>query len=230
MSSPEDMSATIAQTWFRSPEHEPDMEADHAHLWRRMIGKLGDRDLSHAAVMDFGCNQGGFLRLLYKLKPFRLGVGIDKAEASLDSARQKITTEPIRFFPPSSMEAWKQPYDHIFSQEVLYLLPDLDAHARQIFNALKPGGTYYAAVGCHTGNPLWEMWKKIIAETSYAEVFDYSPDDCANAFFRAGFKVSAQKFMIDDFISLKPYDPYYPNIVDALNYNTEHKILFRCVR
>lgn len=108
------------------------MEADHTHLWRRMIEKLGDVDLSQVSVMDFGCNQGGFLRLLYKLKPFKLGIGIDKAEASLDIARQKITTEPIQFYPPSADGAWKQPYDYVFSQEVLYLLPDLNAHARQM--------------------------------------------------------------------------------------------------
>ncbi len=224
------MSVSNPQTWFRAPELEPDMETDHTHLWRRMIEKLDNTSLNQATVMDFGCNQGGFLRLLYTLNPYKLGIGIEKAEASLDIARGKVTTEPILFYPPTASEAWQQPYDYAFSQEVLYLLPDLEAHARQVFEALKAGGTYYAAIGCHTANPLWAAWKKIIAESSYAEVFDYSPDDYANAFFKAGFKVSAQKFMIDDFISLKKNDPYYPRITDALNYNTDYKILFRCVK
>jgi SAM-dependent methyltransferase len=224
------MDKSTAQTWFRSPENEPEMEADHTHLWRRMIEKLGDASLSQASVMDFGCNQGGFLRLLYSLKPFKLGVGIDKAEASLDIARRKITAQPIQFYPPMANEAWEQSYDYAFSQEVLYLLPDLGAHALKIFGALKAGGTYYAAVGCHTSNPLWDNWKRIIGASSYAEVFDYSPDDCAKAFFYAGFKVQAQKFLIDDFISLKANDPYFPRVFDALDYNTEHKVLFRCVK
>jgi len=206
------------------------MEADHAHLWRRMIELLGEADLSRSSVMDFGCNQGGFLHMLYGLKPFRLGVGIDKAEASLDAAQRRTRAEPIRFYPPSSSEAWKIQYDYVFSQEVLYLLPDLYEHARKIHAALKDGGIYFAAIGCHTENPLWNNWKKIIGANCRAVIFDYSPDDCAKAFFSAGFKVSAKKFMIDGFISLKPDDPYFPRTLDALNYNTEYKILFRCVK
>jgi SAM-dependent methyltransferase len=225
------MTAPIsAQTWFRSPENEPEMESDHIHLWQRMIEKLGDADLSQASVMDFGCNQGGFLRLLYQQRPFALGVGIDKATASLKIARQKVTTEPIRFYPPDANEPWGQSYDYVFSQEVLYLLPDLREHARQIYGVLKKGCAYFAAVGCHTGNPLWSDWKRTIIESSHAETFDYAPDDYASAFFKAGFEVRVQKFMIDDFIRLKPDDPYFPRVADALSYNTEHKLLFKCIK
>ncbi len=223
-------SQSSATTWFRSALDEPNMESDHAHLWERMIDKLGPVDLSAATIMDFGCNQGGFLRRLYARKPFARGVGIDKALASLEVARGKIANEPIQFYASSEEGPWQQSYDYIFSQEVLYLLPDLEAHARQIYSALKKDGSYFAAVGCHTDNPLWESWKKIIAETSHAEIFDYAPDDCAAAFFEAGFEVRVQKFMIDDFILLKPKDLYFPRVSDALAYNTEHKLLFRCLK
>jgi hypothetical protein len=32
--------------------------------------------------------------------------------------------------------------------------------------ALKPGGTYVAAMGCHKDRAVWPRWRKVLAETS----------------------------------------------------------------
>ena len=47
------------------------MGAAHAPIWRRMIDVSVPHDLSASTVLDYGCNQGGFLRLLYDRHPFR---------------------------------------------------------------------------------------------------------------------------------------------------------------
>ncbi|MEJ0063742.1 MAG: class I SAM-dependent methyltransferase [Alphaproteobacteria bacterium] len=215
-------------TWYRDSAEENGMEDEHDYLWQRMIEKLGDLDLTQAAVLDFGCNQGGFLRRLYQSHPYRLAVGVDIALESLARAAENKSAAPIRYHHASAPDPWQERYDCAFSHEVVYLLPDLAAHARQIHQVLKPGGVYYYAIGCHTENPLWPAWTKLIAETSNLPVQDYALDDYARAFWSAGFEVSAQKYLIDDFIKLKPDNTYFPRVIDSLNYHVDHKILFRC--
>ena len=50
--------------------------AGHAPIWRHLIGLVPENELSGVKVLDFGCNQGGFLRLLYQLRPFQQGLAL----------------------------------------------------------------------------------------------------------------------------------------------------------
>ncbi|MFT2603543.1 SAM-dependent methyltransferase, partial [Escherichia coli] len=67
---------TIA-TWYVDPDAENAMADGHAPIWRHLIGLVPEQDLSTRTVLDFGCNQGGFLRHLHALRPFRKALGID---------------------------------------------------------------------------------------------------------------------------------------------------------
>ena len=71
-------SGTIS-TWNRNPADEEAMGAAHAPIWRRMIDVALPDDLHDSTVLDYGCNQGGFLRMLYDRHPFRSGIGLDIA-------------------------------------------------------------------------------------------------------------------------------------------------------
>jgi len=53
-----------------------------------------------------------------------------------------------------------------FSHEVLYLLPDLAQHAGDMRSALRIGGAYVAAMGCHTDSAVWPRWRRLISETA----------------------------------------------------------------
>ena len=64
--------STIA-TWNRNPADEEAMGAAHAPIWRRMIDVSVPHDLRDSTVLDYGCNQGGFLRMLYDRHPFKSG-------------------------------------------------------------------------------------------------------------------------------------------------------------
>ena len=125
-----------------------------------------------------------------------------------------MTEEPERF-------------DFAFSHEVLYLLPDLRQHAETIAAALKPGGVYYAAIGCYIGNPLWEHWHALITRTTDIPVFDYSLDDYAAAFWQAGFDVAMRPFALDDFVMMKPANAYFPSVADSLDYHSRVKTIMR---
>ena len=71
-------------------------------------------------------------------------------------------------------------------------LADLAAHAQDIKAALRPGGSYVAAMGCHVDSAVWPRWRQLIAETSSIAVYDHSLEDVSKAFSAAGFTVAAR--------------------------------------
>ncbi|WP_338665784.1 methyltransferase domain-containing protein [Pararoseomonas sp. SCSIO 73927] len=217
-------------TWHADPAREPAMEESHRPLWRHFIETVPETDLSTRDVLDFGCNRGGFLRLLHALKPFRAGVGIDIAEDSIRAARAMAGPAPLEFAVATDLSPWRGRFDLAFSYEVIYLLPDLGAHAAAIHAALRPGGTYYAVTGCHNEGPLWPALREQIGRTTNAPVQDRSPDDYAAAFLAAGFDVSVRRFGFDGFTPASKDRRYFPRLTDALDYYTRDKLLFRMVR
>src|SRR5947207_11147537 len=126
--------STIA-TWNRNPAEEEAMGAAHAPIWRRMIDVSVPRDLSQSTVLDYGCNQGGFLRMLYDRHPFRSAVGIDIARESVGRAELLKGHRPIDYKVSDTAAALGRTFDYAFSHEVIYLLPDVAAHANDMRSA-----------------------------------------------------------------------------------------------
>lgn len=227
------MSATPAklQTWTTTQEEEDRMFAGHFHHWKSMIGHVQERDLRDKTILDFGCNQGGFIQMLYNHLPFKKGAGVDIAEDSLAKAASRNAHLPAAFYHTDDLNNQEASFNVAFSHEVIYLLPDLNAHAQLMRKVLKEGGVYYAATGCHTDNPAWPQWHQAISDYSNIPVPSYSLDDYANAFARNGFRVEALQFKSNGFITAEPDDTvYYPKLIDKLNYYAQYKILFRFSR
>lgn len=220
---------TVA-TWHAKPGGDDGMGDAHMPVWRRMIevSKLGD--LSTSDVLDFGCNQGGFLRMLYAAHPFHSGTGIDIARDSVARAEALKGDRPLSYHVGSEVAKLGRRFDLAFSHEVLYLLPDLAAHARDMAAALKPGASYIAAMGCHRDMPLWPRWRALIAAMSTVKVQDHSLEDVAGAFAAAGFGVAARSLQLEDFLPVSPANQHYPRIVDLIRYYTIDKVLFRFTR
>jgi hypothetical protein len=77
-------STTLYEVWWREGVHgEQCMEDSHQAFWHKVIEMIVETDLRTATILDFGCNQGGFLRLLYTHRLFR-----EYREAPYDPARQ----------------------------------------------------------------------------------------------------------------------------------------------
>jgi SAM-dependent methyltransferase len=195
-----------------------------------MIELLAERSLQGRRVLDFGCNQGGLLRMLHQTHGYESALGVDIAEESIAKARDWSRLIPARFETRELLDGLESMFDLALSHEVLYQLPDLDDHAAEIFAALKPGGVYYAASGCHRENPEWAAWKPAIQAMSNLPVQDHSLDDYARAFDRAGFKVSARPFRIDEFVPIKVTCSLMPGVAAKLAYCTGVKTLFRLVK
>jgi SAM-dependent methyltransferase len=221
--------STIA-TWNRNPADEEAMGAAHAPIWRRMAEVSVPHDLSASSVLDYGCNQGGFLRLLYDTHPFKSAIGIDIARESVGRAEMLKGHRPIDYKVASSAASLGRTFDFAFSHEVLYLLPDLAAHANDMKAALRPGGAYVAAMGCHTESAMWPHWRKLISETSSIPIYDHSLEEVAKTFSAAGFTVGIRPLALDAFMPVTVGSQYFPKITDQLRYYNSDKVLFRFVR
>lgn len=221
--------STIA-TWNRNPADEEAMGAAHAPIWRRMIDVSVPHNLSDSTVLDYGCNQGGFLRLLYDRRPYKEAVGIDIARESVARAELLKGQRPVVYKVADSAASLGRVFDFAFSHEVIYLLPDIAVHANDMKRALRPGGTYVAAMGCHTDSRLWQRWRTLIAESSSIPIYDHALEDVARAFAGAGFGVSVQPLALDAFMPVTLGSAYFPKITDQMRYYSEDKVLFRFVR
>jgi len=222
--------SSLLTTWATTQAEEDLMNDDHRPFWQRMIQLAVQGSLKDQVVLDFGCNQGGFLATLYGQSPFKSAVGVDLAQASLALARQRNDAIPAEFHVPEKLAELNDTFDLAFSHEVLYLLPSLEEHARTIHAALKSGGVYYAAIGCHTDQPLWPHWRKYIAQYSNITVQNYSLDDYANAFLDQGFEVGIRPLGIDGFVPLSKSNDYFPTVDDSLRYYFQDKQLLQCIK
>ena len=218
------------ETWATTKADEDGMNEGHALLWRRMIALMTETSLEGRRVLDFGCNQGGLLRMLHQSHGYAQALGVDIAAESIEKARTYSPLIPARFEVRETLDGLENQFDVALSHEVLYLIPDLQGHARQIYASLKPGGVYYAACGCHRDNPDWQDWKPEIQAKSNLTVQDYSLDDYASAFDQAGFQVAARPFQVDAFVPIKIGCSLMPKVAAKLNYYTSVKTLFRLVK
>lgn len=218
----------LIDTWSTDPDQEDSMTDDHAWIWQEMINIIPQRDLSSARILDIGCNQGGFLRMLYDARPFACGVGVDLARDRVALANAAKGDRPLDYLATERLEAAGGGFDLAFSHEVIYLINDLEDHARQVAAALKPGGHYDAVTCCHADSLLWATWRPRIAEFSNIPVPNHSVADIANAFRAAGLEVSISQFLANAFIPTKPPTDYFPSDVDRLETYVRWKLCFRC--
>ena len=148
-------------------------------------------------VLDIGCNQGGFLRMLHDSVSFAEGVGVDLATERVALAEAHKGDRTLRYLATDQLSDAGTGFDVAFSHEVIYLIGDLADHARQVFEILRPGGAYYAVTCCHRDNPLWATWRPGIEVVSNVPVPDHSVGDIATAFRDAGFDVAINRFLAD---------------------------------
>lgn len=215
-------------TWAKNEELETEMADSHLPLWKAMIERCGKLKLRGKTVLDFGCNRGGFLKLLYAMRPFAEGIGVDIADASIDYALAHRENVPATYIVCYDVSKLPWQFDAAFSHEVLYLLPDLKKHAKQIASRLRQGATYYIALGCHTANPLWKRWKKELVRHTDAEFFDYSPQDVEQSLEAAGFDVAVKAFNLDyrEHSGSPPLAPWFPDENARQRFFREDNLLF----
>lgn len=218
----------LISTWSRDASEEDSMTDEHAWIWREMIACIPQPDISAAKVLDVGCNQGGFLRMLYDTRPFASGIGIDLAQDRIALANAAKGDRPLSYIATNTLKDAGEGFDLAFSHEVIYLIEDLKDHANQIASALKPGGHYDAVTCCHSDNPLWASWRPRISEFSNIPVPNHAVADIADAFRSAGLEVSISRFLAAAFIPSEQPNAFLPSDTDRLRTYCDWKLCFRC--
>ncbi len=180
--------------YWRGAVEDQVMQDEHEFIWRAMLETI-DVDLTGARVLDVGCNQGGFLRLLADNAGIAAGYGYDPADGAIADARRLAGDRPLTFETAETVPAGWHGFDVAFSHEVLYLVKDLTAHAEAIFQALAPGRPYFAVIGVHGGSRLMAAWHAASTnELRLPPIRDL--DEVADTFEAAGFEVQIGRLRI----------------------------------
>ena len=211
--------------YWRSAADDEAMQDEHGFIWRAMLDTI-DVELAGQRVLDAGCNRGGFLRLLADGHGIAEGFGYDPAAGAIEDARRLAGGRPLQFETSSSVpEAWSG-FDVAFSHEVLYLLPDLAAHAAAIRRCLRLGGVYFAVMGVHAGSPLMVDWHVANREELRLPPL-YDVDDVIATFQRAGFEASVARLATRFVPASGRGHDYEGRSLDWLAYYHDQKLLLR---
>jgi SAM-dependent methyltransferase len=220
----------LYEVWCLDPDRgEQAMEENHHRFWEKVLDLVVEPDLSTAAVLDFGCNQGGFLRFLHARKPFARGLGVDLARHSVEVANQRKGGLPVTYLATPTLEPYGGQFDLAFSTAVVYLLPGLPDHARQMRHALKPQGVYYATYSDYGGNPSLSRLRETIDRSAAVPMRLHTLDAIGEAFHREGFAVSLRRIPPTGFIPLAFPDPFFDRVADRLQYEYSEAYMFRFV-
>jgi len=217
-------------SYWRSAADDAAMQDEHEFLWRAMLDTI-DVELAGRRVLDAGCNQGGFLRLLVDECDIAEGRGFDPASDAITDARRLAGERPLVFEASNAVPDGWIDFDAAFTHEVLYLLHDLDAHARSMIGALAPGAPYFAVMGVHAGSRMMSEWHASAAdELSLPRLYDL--DDVVTAFDDAGFDVSvaALELRFVPVTGVHGGHEHRTRLMDWLDYYRRDKVMFRFTR
>jgi SAM-dependent methyltransferase len=211
-------------SYWQSAAEDEAMQEEHLFVWEAIVEAV-ESELPGQSVLDVGCNRGGFLRMLYDRGSIGAGFGYDLAAAAIADARRLAGARPLQFEVAGDVpDGWDR-FDLAFSHEVLYLLPDLRAHAQSVYRALVPGGSYYAVMGVHATSPLMVEWHRDHAdELSVPPLYDV--DDVVASFAAVGFAVAASRLHL----GFVPLSTHTSRVLEWLDYYHEKKLLFRFTR
>lgn len=213
--------------WHDEANGEQSMEDNHQRHWGKVLDMIKEQDIRHCSVLDFGCNQGGFLRFLYARKPFAKGTGIDLAKKSIEVADKRKGALPLTYEATANVEKFAHAFDLAFSISVIYLIRNLREHAWKMKQALKPGGVYYCTYSDYSKNPSLLHYKKQIDRQGTIPMQLHSLNDIAEAFFQEGFSAEIQRMPPGGYIPIDPEDSWFQCIADRMEYEYQEAYIYR---
>jgi SAM-dependent methyltransferase len=212
--------------YWRSAAEDAAMQDEHGFIWLAMLETVAE-DLGEKKVLDAGCNQGGFLRLLVDAQGIAEGWGYDPAPGAIEDARRLAGARPLTFEVAETVPPGWTGFGVAFSREVLYLVRDLAGHARSVFDALDPGASYYAVMGVHDRSAIMAEW-----HAANAASLDLPPindlDDVAELFESTGFSVALAELRFR-FVPASAHRAQVP-LLDWFDYYRRDKVLLRFSR
>lgn len=210
------MLATYDHWWLEGGNGDQEMEESHGEAWQNVIELVDKKDIAMKKILDFGCNQGGFLRKLYDHIPYEKAYGIDLAKGAIEIATQRKEAYPVRYLVTGDPTTLNCLFDTVISTSVLYLIEDLSEHFRLINGVLKEGGIYYASFSDHTKNPSLEYMKEKIDRYGATKMQNKSLDEVVDTLVTQGFSVELIKEQQKPIYDVTSYKEFYLSVDDYL--------------
>jgi SAM-dependent methyltransferase len=166
------------------------MAESHAPVARRAVDALG---LTRTAwFLDIGCGNGYAVRWAAEAAPDGCATGLDVAPEMIALARRLSVKHAnaefiVARFPEHDLPPAR--FDAIFSMEVFYYLPDLDAALTETVRLLRPGGRFACAVDYYGENTASHGWPADLG----VEMTLLDAAGWRDAFRRAGFADVSQE-------------------------------------
>jgi len=135
------------------------MAESHAPVARRAVDGLTLARTSW--FLDIGCGNGYAVRWAAEAAPEGRAVGLDVAPEMIALARRLSAHHANAEFTVARFPEHDLPHGRfaaIFSMEVFYYLPDLDAALGETVRLLRPGGRFACAVDYYGENPASHGW------------------------------------------------------------------------
>ncbi len=220
------------KTWMTEADYtDSDMAVDAIPAFKRAIELMRETDLSTKNILDFGCSQGGFLRMLHKQRPFKNGLGVDVALDSLERARQLRANEPIEYKHTNELNGYPDYFDIVQSLWVIFHFEDLEEHFAQIKSVLKLGGVYYAHTGEHSESKVWPNWKAELEKRTQLKTYTHSPEQIVAAFENQGFEVEVIPWNWEDVAYIDDFKPtiWHPTREIYEDHYLNRILMFRAV-
>jgi SAM-dependent methyltransferase len=218
----------MTDAYWQDAAADEAMQEEHGFVWEAMLDTV-DVDLAGKRVLDAGCNRGGFLRLLADRCAIAEGLGYDPASGAIEDARRLSGERRLEFEVSDTVPDGWGDFEVAFSHEVLYLLHDLAAHARAIFAAMAPGGSYFAVIGVHTGSPLMVQWHRDNAEALDLPALN-DIDGVASVFEAVGFEAAAARLAVRFVPAAGHHGHDRGRLLEWLDYYYDQKLLLRFTR
>jgi SAM-dependent methyltransferase len=218
----------MTQAYWQDAAADEAMQEEHRFIWEAML-EIADVKLAGRRVLDAGCNQGGFLRMLVDEHAIAEGYGYDPASAAIEDARRLTGGRPLEFAASDALPVAWSGFDLAFSHEVLFLIEDLPAHARAMFAALNPGGAYFATIGVHADSPLMVAWHRDnAARLGMPPIYDIAT--VVSDFEAAGFDAALGRLPFRFIPSAGHLHHEHGRLLDWVDYYENSKLILRLRR
>lgn len=214
--------------WHLYDAYDIGIESGNITFWTAMVSEIIPPHTGKEVVLDYGCGDGQFLRLLHNMRPFSYGLGVDIDKDLVErGTKNRRDSEPIEYAVPSVLDGVADKFDFVFSQEIFWMVEDIESLAKLIYRVLKDKGEWYATMGCHIENPLWPHRRRLLKDEGH-RVFDYSLDEVAETCYQAGFEVGLKRLPVEYFNIYHPeFTRNRAQSLSRLVHTTyEHKMLF----
>ena len=223
------MDAQYDNWWLENSNGDQEMEDSHQHGWENVLSLIDEKDIFGLDILDLGCYQGKFLRVLFDKVPFDSAYGIDIAKMAIETAKQRVGDYPIHYDATDDARMLKKKFHTVISTSVLYLIEDLDEHFKMIFDVLHKKGVYYTSFTDQTNNPSFEFMKQKIDRYGATKMQAKTLTDVVDSLIKNGFSVELIKEYREPSYDVTKYKDFYLSVDDFI-LSCDNSFLIKAVK